>query len=640
VLHRAYSVLNVKTVDPERRTLEGIATTPTMDRIGDVVEPLGATFAPSLPLLLFHDTRLPVGSVTFQTPTKDGIGFRATLPVTAGISTRLRERIDEAWDSVKAGLIRGVSIGFRPLQDGIEILKSGGLRFTKTEILELSLVAIPANADARIETIKAVDAPHLQRSTGMKSQTTLEQIQGFTGMRTAKAARMAELMNAAGEAGVTLDETQTAEYDALQTDVDSLDKHIGRLNTLEAINRAAAVPAAGSSAAAAAASRSAGAESPVSRIYLRDNLPPGIEFARAVLCKLVAFQNQFSISPLAVAKARYPDNHRIHQYLERAAVPAGTTTDPTWAGNLTDPTNLSAEFLAWLRPQTVLGQFGQGGIPPLRRVPFNVAVAGQTSGGLGYWVGEGKAKPLTKFTFDRQTLGFSKVAAISVITEELARFSSPSAEALVRDGLRDALVERLDIDFVDPAHAAVANLTPASITNGVTPLASSGTTADDIREDLKTLMGAFVGSNQNVANLVLLMPNTVALSLGMMRNSLGQPEFPNIGMTGGSIEGLPVIVSQYVHTTAAGDMLIAANAQSIGLADDDAVSVEASREASLEMSDAPTGSSGVPTAVSLVSMWQTNSIALKAERFVNWKKLRAGAVQYMDHITWGGSTGS
>jgi hypothetical protein len=59
---------------------------------------------------------------------------------------------------------------------------------------------------------------------------------------------------------------------------------------------------------------------------------------------------------------------------------------------------------------------------------------------------------------------FTKVAAISVVTEELLRFSSPSADRLVRDGLAGAVIARLDIDFIDPGKAAVANVSPASIT--------------------------------------------------------------------------------------------------------------------------------------------------------------------------------
>lgn len=637
MLYRAYAPLEVRTIEGEQRAIEGLATSPTTDRMGDIVESAGATFAKLLPLLLFHDARLPVGTVTLGAPDARGITFRASIPTITESGT-LRERLNEAWQSVKAGLIRGVSIGFRPLEDGVEFIKGGGLRFTKFEILELSLVAIPANAEASISTIKAFALP---RSRAM---TILEQIQTYTSTREAKAARMRDLMAAVAKDGTVLDEAQSAEYDALQTEVAGYDKHIARLQTLETANRADAVPAEGGSSAAAAASRGAAPAQGggrVSQIYLRAP-EPGIEFARMLVCKLIAFQSQqrgSALSPIQVAKAKYPDAHRIHQYLERAAVPAGTTTDPDWAAALVDNTNLTQEFLAWLRPQTIIGKFGTGGVPSLRGVPFNFRIKSATSGTIGYWVGEGQAKPLTKASYGAQTLGSTKVAAITVITDELARFSSPSAEGLLRDDLRDGLVERLDIDFVDPAKAEEVGVSPASITNGVTPITSmAGSTADSIRGDIQALLGAFVTANQSVSDLVIILPNTLALGLSLVRNAMGNPEFPNLGLNGGALLGIPVITSQYAHTAAAGDMVIVLNAKSIGLADDGAVTVEASREASLEMSDAPAGSSGptvVPVATTqLVSMWQTNSLALRAERFINWKKLRAGAVQYMDQVDW------
>lgn len=42
------------------------------------------------------------------------------------------------------------------------------------------------------------------------------------------------------------------------------------------------------------------------------------------------------------------------------------------------------------------------------------------------------------------------MSAIAVLTEELIRFSSPAADALVRNALAEAVVARLDTDFVDP----------------------------------------------------------------------------------------------------------------------------------------------------------------------------------------------
>ena len=76
----------------------------------------------------------------------------------------LRDRVDEAWHIIQAGLITGVSIGFRPLADGMKKLAGGGLHFLKTEICELSLVTVPANIETTIQTIKSYDAPYLAAS--------------------------------------------------------------------------------------------------------------------------------------------------------------------------------------------------------------------------------------------------------------------------------------------------------------------------------------------------------------------------------------------------------------------------------------------------------------------------------------------
>ena len=46
------------------------------------------------------------------------------------------------------------------------------------------------------------------------------------------------------------------------------------------------------------------------------------------------------------------------------------------------------------------------------------------------------------------------------------------------------------------------------------------------------------------------------------------------------------------------------------------VNVDVSREASLQMLDNPTNDSVTPTATTMVSMWQTNSVAFRAERIV------------------------
>lgn len=163
-MKRAYSVLNIHDVrrdltddDDELVVIQGIASTPTADRIGDVVEPLGAQFKTPMPLLWQHDHQAPVGNVTFAKATKDGIPFTAQIPVIKEAG-KLKERVDEAIQSLKYNLVSAVSIGFIPLEGAVEVIETG-LKFLKWEWMELSLVTIPANSEAIVNVVRSLDQP-------------------------------------------------------------------------------------------------------------------------------------------------------------------------------------------------------------------------------------------------------------------------------------------------------------------------------------------------------------------------------------------------------------------------------------------------------------------------------------------------
>jgi HK97 family phage prohead protease len=130
------------------------------------VEPEGVVFRGPVKLHLYHKHDMPVGLVNFGKATKAGIPFEAHLPEVkeAGV---VRERVNEAIHSLKYKLLDAVSIGFNVLEDGIELLKSGGYRFTKWEMLELSLVGVPANPDAVITAFKSADVAAIRRSLGL-----------------------------------------------------------------------------------------------------------------------------------------------------------------------------------------------------------------------------------------------------------------------------------------------------------------------------------------------------------------------------------------------------------------------------------------------------------------------------------------
>ncbi|EOO7191818.1 phage major capsid protein, partial [Escherichia coli] len=130
----------------------------------------------------------------------------------------------------------------------------------------------------------------------------------------------------------------------------------------------------------------------------------------------------------------------------------------------------------------------------------------------------------TKFDFESITFSHAKVSAIAVLTEELIRFSSPAADALVRNALAEAVVARLDTDFVDPKKAAVADVSPASITHDVKGTASTG----NPDADAEAAFGQFVAANLQPTGAVWLMSSTNALALSMRKNALGQKEYPDM----------------------------------------------------------------------------------------------------------------
>jgi hypothetical protein len=471
-----------------------------------------------------------------------------------------------------------------------------------------------------------------------------EQITAYEAKRGALVGGMDAIMTKAADEGATLDAEQQEEYDGFAEDIKAVDAHLERLRTMETATASKAVPVDGSNAANGSTSR--GGEKIV--IKAEPKLQPGIALARLVKCYGMARGDVDRAAKLA--SIRYGEQStafgtlkgladRGYNSIEKAEVPAGATVSGNWAEDLVgDETSAFADFVEYLRPQTILGKFGTNGIPSLRRIPFRVPLISQTAGGEGYWVGEGKAKPVTSFDFSRTHLEPLKVANICVLTNEIIRDSSPSAEALVRDQLAEALKARLDIDFLDPAKGASAGVSPASITNAAANGAASGTgDADDVRADIRSLLNEYINANNPPSTGVLIMRSGTALALSMMVNALGQDEFNGIGMNGGTLLGIPVITSEHV----ASGVVVMVNASDIYLADDGGIRIDMSREASIEMLDSSlTGDSigVVPgTAASTVNMFQTNSVAILAERTINWAARRATAVAYLSGVAWGGA---
>ena len=314
-------------------------------------------------------------------------------------------------------------------------------------------------------------------------------------------------------------------------------------------------------------------------------------------------------SPAGVAElfsARWPS--ALHRdAVTKAATLPGTATDAGWAGPLA-PITLAEGFLALVRSASLIGR-----IPGLKKVPFNVRTATQTSPGSYYWVQEGQPKPITRLGFAAGiTLQPTKSEGIVVVTRELAELVVPGTEPALRDALVGGLTSFTDHQFLDPAIAPTAGKNPGSITNGVTPIVASGNVDTDVAAALAALFTARPGAT----GAVVITSPAIASKLAGTGNNL------DARVAGGTVHGAILVTTDAALTN-----IIAIDPSAVLVADA-GVRLDVSDHADVQLDDAPVGTA----AAVLTSLWQTNQTGFRVERFLNYQAV-AGAVQYVANVT-------
>jgi phage head maturation protease len=146
-------------VQTEERAIRFVASDGSVDRYGDVIEPNGwdlKHFRNNPVLLWMHDHSFGALGLI------DVHGAHALHVRDGQLRARARFEKDnlaeplqklKLWEQVQAGLLRGFSISARPLVDPEPIMngkgiRTGGVRYPKVELLEISLVTVPANPNA------------------------------------------------------------------------------------------------------------------------------------------------------------------------------------------------------------------------------------------------------------------------------------------------------------------------------------------------------------------------------------------------------------------------------------------------------------------------------------------------------------
>ena len=435
-----------------------------------------------------------------------------------------------------------------------------------------------------------------------------DKIAEAAGLRGELVAELQELLDRAEAEGRSLSDIEQRRFDKLKKAIEEGDQHLDNLRVAENV-------------VARTATRIGPArEAPV--------LEKGIGIARYVQLLLGSRGNDGMA--IELAKRHFPDmaplasifQARAAGVLQRAAVPPANTTDPAWAGTLVYVRQLSNELIELVMPETVLGQL-QG----LRRVPFNVRIPRETQLiAQARWVGQGQSKPVGRGAFDFITVPYTKAALIVLLTEELARFSDPSAEMLIRNGLVRHISQFLDTEFLSTS-AAVPGVSPGGILAGLPAgqqFPSSGSGWENILWDTVNAVNLLDSGLTAARRPVWIMSRANKTAIGFLPNAFGVSAFPTVAGQG-RLADIPVITSQNMPN----NIVLLVDADMLLYASDPDIRLDISREASVQLDTDP---STPPTG--MVSLWQQNLIGILAEKYEWWGRARDQAIVEITGVSW------
>jgi hypothetical protein len=295
---------------------------------------------------------------------------------------------------------------------------------------------------------------------------------------------------------------------------------------------------------------------------------------------------------------------RVQRVL-RAAIPAGGIDLADGAFQA-----ISQAFSASLAPVSAFDRLLNDGAV---RLPLNTRIAAVTAVVAGAAPLEGKAKPISRLSLDNRSLPPRKAVAIFVVSEELARSSEPGAAALLATELRNGVSVATNTAFLDAA---------TGILGGITPIPSAG----DPLADCSALLDGVALAEASKPFWIMEPSTAKRLSTWTAGAAL---LFPGMSAMGGELVGLPAIVSSLPP-----GFLVLVDAAGIGLADQ-GVLLDRTSQATIEMDDAPLADALGPTpAATLLSLWPTNSTALRGERFFSWAVLRDRAIAAVSDVNW------
>jgi HK97 family phage major capsid protein/HK97 family phage prohead protease len=635
---KSWSVLTIKSINDEQRIIRGIASTPSTDRAGDIVEPKGAKFSLPIPLLSQHDHSSPIGMVTSAKITDKGIEIEATIPKNSGLGY-----VDKAWSQIKAGLVRGLSIGFKGTK--AEQIKGGGLRFKEWTWLELSAVTIPCNAEANIVSVKQFDlsgsqqadepeqsiaqtksgdgqTPMLDRAKQTQSNkgkimSLNEKIKSLESEILSAKDIMTGLIKAAESENRDLSEIEAAEIESAKNAIDSKEKSLSAYKAAEqTLARQIAAPAVVKADYMGSPKQRKGEE---------------MIFAKMATAAVIAHAEKSNI--VAAGQKHFANDNELNTVIKAAVDPA-TTTATGWAAELTR--TAYGEFMDALRPNSFYAQLA--GLGTSIAFGQNQSITFPTfAGGLddlaGSFVGEAQLIPVKRTTYASKTLNRYRMAVISNFSEQILQSSIPNIQALVTNQILLDTAYTIDKTLIDAIAGSAVR--PAGLLNGVTPGTSSGDTAADILADLRALVKPILAANGG-QKLVLLMNPDQVMGLSFVTTATGAFVFPNVASSG--LMGYQVIQSNNIPAGTVIAIDAAAFASAFDVPEfkvsDTATIVQASDAgAAPKIAGEKNIIPGV-TDASVTSLYQQALVAVRMQMPLSWAMRRDGMVQALTGVAW------
>ncbi|MGP4904793.1 phage major capsid protein [Psychrobacter faecalis] len=430
-----------------------------------------------------------------------------------------------------------------------------------------------------------------------------------------KKGKMQGIMKKAADDGRSTDDGEEDEIAVLEAEIARLNANLTRVegfidDAKNALNDA--TPAAGEDPDEAAASAEGAADPAAAAkgVTVKPNhAKKGIGFAQLTKAKALAVLQQKQgnyVSPIDIAKSQGMDS-RVIQALEKAAAVLDTSNSSA----LIVENQLANEFIEMLRAETIVDKLSS----QMRAAPFNATIPGMATGGIATWVGEGEAKPATNPTFSTVEIKHHKLAGIVVRTDDLLKLSSPGTDQMLRDDMIEACAALIDNTFIDTG--AQTTKRPAGVLNGATKIDHTGIAVNNYRVDLAALRAAFISNSLSLKGAYYVMSETRASDMSELTDALGNPYYRGMDAPFGekTLKGLPVIESE-----TAADVIALIKPSELYLADDGAVEIAFSDQATIDMG-----------ATTLVNLWQQNMTAIRAERHITWAKRRVTAAAYINY---------